>query len=340
MPVTIRDLAKKLNLSITTVSRALDGYKDVSESTRQRVVNAAYEMGYQPSYAARQLRRKRADAIGYILPTSSPRFSDPLFSSFVSGLCDEASDHQIDLVVSSCPPETQDEQAMYHRWLDSRRVDGMVLNRTRVYDWRVEFLTRNKIPFTLLGKPDMIYDAPGIVVNERGGFESLVRHLAAQGHRRIAYIGASPYLTIQLERYAGYRQGLEAAGLPFIPELVVVGDLTEEGGRQAGLKLLEMENGPTAVLGINDVTALGVCRAVQDAGRMVGRDVAVAGYDGIKESEFANPPLTTLFQPTYEIARRLTAMLLGVINGETLPETRITLQPELMIRASTQNRAF
>lgn len=335
MPVTIRDLAKKLNLSITTVSRALDGYKDVSETTRQRVVNAAYEMGYQPSYAARQLRRKRADAIGYILPTSSPRFSDPLFSSFVSGLCDEAAEHQIDLVVSSCPPETQQEQTMYHRWLESRRVDGMVLNRTRVYDWRVEFLTRNKIPFTLLGKPDMTYDAPGIVVNERGGFETLVKHLAARGHRQIAYIGASPYLTIQLERYAGYRQGLEAAGLPFIPEMVLAGDMTEEGGRQAGLKLLARDNGPTAILGINDVTALGVCRAAQDLGRIVGKDVAVAGFDGIKEGEFSNPPLTTLYQPTYEIARRLTAMLLGVINGERLEQPCITQQPELILRAST-----
>src|SRR5512146_1463864 len=181
MPPTIRDLAKKLNLSITTVSRALDGYNDVAESTRARVVQAAQEMGYAPSSAARQLRRHHADAIGYILPTSSPRFSDPFYAAFLAGICDEAAEHQIDLIVSSSPPESDLEKSIYQRWFQSVRVDGILLNRIRLQDWRINFLEENKVPFVTLGWAPSRQDYPFIVVNERGGFERLVTHLVEKG---------------------------------------------------------------------------------------------------------------------------------------------------------------
>ena len=110
MPVTIREVAKKLKLSITTVSRALDGYDDVAAQTRQRVIRTARAMGYVPSRAARQLRRQRADAIGYILPASGPQFTDPFFSEFMAGLGDEATSNNLDLLVSTAAPDTTAEK--------------------------------------------------------------------------------------------------------------------------------------------------------------------------------------------------------------------------------------
>ncbi len=104
MTITIRDLARTLDLSITTVSRALDGYDDVAKETRRRVVEAAQQMGYVPSAAARQLRRKRTDAVGFILPTSSPQFSDPFSANFITGLCDEVASQRLDMMVTSCRP--------------------------------------------------------------------------------------------------------------------------------------------------------------------------------------------------------------------------------------------
>src|SRR5512146_2103503 len=173
MTVTIRDLAEKLNLSITTVSRALDGYSDVAEETRQRVVGAAQEMGYVPSYAARQLRRKRSDAIGYILPTSSPRFTDPFYVSFLTGLCDEVASQQLDLSVTSCPPDSDIEQTLYRRWTQSRRVDGLVLNRVRLHDWRIQFLAENHVPFVTLGKSDIRGNSSCIEVDEQAAVKDL-----------------------------------------------------------------------------------------------------------------------------------------------------------------------
>jgi len=185
MSVTIRDVAKRLRLSITTVSRALDGYPDVAEETRERVIRTAREMDYIPSRAARQLRRKRADAIGYIIPTGVPRFSDPFFSEFIAGLGDEVALHHFDLLVSTAPPGGPEEQALYQRWMQSRRVDGIVLSRMRLQDWRVEYLGNAGSPFVALGRSHTLVDYPYIEVDSRAGFATLVRHLVERGHRRI-----------------------------------------------------------------------------------------------------------------------------------------------------------
>jgi LacI family transcriptional regulator len=335
MSVTIRDLAHQLNLSITTVSRALDGYDDVAEETRARVVQIAQEMGYEPSAAARQLRRKRTDAVGYILPTSSPQFSDPFYVNFLTGLCDEVASQNMELMITSCPPDSEKEKAQYHRWVQSRRVDGVILNRTRVYDWRVEYLEKNNVPFVTLGKGEIGDHYPFIDISDTLGFQKLVTHLVEKGHRRIAFIGASPDLVVHVDRFAGYQQGLQIANIPFDPDLVKQGDLSEQGGYQAALELLNLAQPPTAIMGCNDLTALGIMQAAKERGKYIGTELAITGYDGIKETEFTNPPLTTLYQPTYEIARELAKILMKIINGEQIDEIKVTIEPQFIIRAST-----
>ncbi len=335
MPVTIRDVAKRLQLSITTVSRALDGYEDVAARTRRRVVRIAREMGYVPSRAARQLRRKRADAIGYILPAGGPRFTDPFFSEFLAGLGDEATSHNFDLLISTAPPGTAAERHLYERWVQSRLVDGIVLTRMRLRDWRVKFLTQNEFPFVVHGHTLLHVDYPYIEVDSRSGFALLVNHLVERGHRRIAYIGAPHDVTLQPERLAGYRDGLAAARIAFDESLLASGDLTRAGGYQAARDLLALAAPPTAILGANDLTAIGAIHAAHERGLLVGRDVAIAGYDGTEDAEHAQPPLTTLRQPIYETAHRLVGMLLAILAGEPLAEPRIILKPQLIIREST-----
>ena len=335
MAVTIRDLASKLNLSITTVSRALDGYDDVAEETRKRVVEAARQMGYVPSAAARQLRRKRTDAIGYILPTSSPRFSDPFYVNFLTGLCDEIASHHLDTMVTSSEPDSPEEKQEYRRWVQSHRVDGMVLNRIRVNDWRVNYLSEQNMPFVTLNSLNYHNNRPCVCVDEGSGVQTLVKHLIDKGHRRLAFIGGPENLVIHQERIAGYRKGLEAAGISLDPALTVPGDLTEEGGYRAALELLSQRPRPTAILGCNDLTALGAARAAKDRGIYIGTELAIAGYDGIQETEHTNPPITTLYQPTYEIARQIADMLIRLIEGKPLETQQVVLQPELIIRPST-----
>ncbi len=335
MTITIHDVARRLNLSITTVSRALDGYPDVAVETRERVSRVAAEMGYVPSRVARQLRRRRADAIGYVLPTPQPRFADPFFSELISGLGDEAAHYNLDVLVSTAPPGEATERAMYERWARSRRVDGVVLSRMRRHDWRVDYLAEQGLPFVALGHSLNAVDYPYIDVDARAGLIALVAHLAEQGHRRIAYIGASPDLMLQTARLEGYRAGLAALDLEADPAWVAEGDLTRQGGYRAATQLLAAPRPPTAIIGANDLTAIGAMRAASERGLVVGRDLAVAGYDGVGEAEHAHPPLTTLNQPVYDIARQLVKMLIRLIAQEPLAERHVLLQPELLIRDST-----
>ncbi len=333
--VTIRDVAARLELSITTVSRALDGYDDVAEATRERVVQAAAEMGYAPSSAARGLRRRRADVIGYILPASGGRFSDPFFSEFIAGLGDEVTAQGFDLLVSKAQPDTPAEQKLYARWICSRLVDGMILNRMRLRDWRVSYLLKSGLPFVANGRTAHRGQFPFIDMDSRGAFARLVAHLAARGHRRIAYIGAPKGITLEAERHAGYRDGLTAAGLEPNESWVASGDLTRDGGYEAARRLLALPEPPTAILGVNDLTAIGAMRAVHEKGLRTGVDVAVAGYDGTEDSAHTQPPLTTLRQPTYDTARRVVRMLAAIIRDEPLEEREIIIMPELVVRAST-----
>jgi LacI family transcriptional regulator len=335
MPVSIREVARRLNLSITTVSRALDGYSDVAQETRQRVIQAAQEMGYVPNRAARQLRKQRAETIGYIQPTTVPRFSDPFYSDFIAGLGDEVARNNYDLLISSAPPAEESERLVYQRWVRSRKVDGYVLNRLRLHDWRIQYLVQMRIPFVTLERTLDDVDYPSVEVDGQAGIKALVEYLITQGHSRIAYIGASPELTIQAQRYSGFSQGLQEMGVVNQPGLVTEGDLTHQGGYQAAQKLLSSSNPPTAIVCINDVTAIGAIRGAAEQGLIVGRDVAISGFDGIEEGEHTQPSLTTLKQPVYEIAQELVKILLAEIDGIPLASRRIQLQPELILRAST-----
>ncbi len=335
MTVTIHDVARRLHLSITTVSRALDGYDDVAEDTRERVILTAHEMGYVPSRAARQLRRQQAESIGYVLPTTTPRFTDPYFSEFIAGLGDELSGRNFDLLVSTAPPGEVQEKAMYERWVHGRRVDGIILSRIRLRDWRIQYLASEDIPFVTTAHSHDPVDFPFVEVDGQTGMQALVSHLADSGHQRIAYIGAHPMLTLQVERFMGYQQGLAEAGLPFDPALVATGDLTRSGGDAAIRALLQQPRPPTAVACVNDLTAIGVMNAAREMGMEPGRDLAVTGFDGIEDAELVQPPLTTLNQPVYEIARRLMRMALELVAGEPLKEPQVILKPELVIRGSS-----
>jgi LacI family transcriptional regulator len=332
---TIKDVARVLSVSITTVSRALDGYADVAEETRELVVRTAHEMGYTPNRAARQLRRQRSDTIGYILPTEKPQFADAFYSEFIAGLGDMAAASNFDLLVSAAPPNTDAERALYERWVQGRKVDGIVLNRTRLHDWRVQYLDTQKIPFVTLERSLLPVEFIGVEADSDQGFSELMAHLVGRGHRRIAYIGASSELKIEHDRHNSYLVGLKTANITLDPAIVVGADLTPEGGYQAAGHLLALDNIPTAIVCVNDLTAIGAMHAAHERGLKVGRDIAIAGFDGIADSAHTQPPLTTLDQPVYTIARQLVTMLLALINGEPLVERQVKIEPKLLIREST-----
>jgi LacI family transcriptional regulator len=333
--MTIREIAKKLGLSITTVSRALDGYPDVSPKTREIVQKAAKEMGYIPNQAARMLRRKRSDTIGYIIPSAKPRFMDPFYSEFIAGLGDAAVSHGLDLLVSCAPVDKSIEMQIYNNWVQSRKVDGIVLNRIRIQDKRIQFLELREFPFVALEYSKDGIDYPGVEVQSGIAYLRLIEHIASRGFRRIAFIGGPEGLVIQFDRFIKYKEALTTCGLKYDPELTILGDLTSTSGYESTKRLLSIPDPPNAIICINDETGFGAMHAVHEAGLIVGKDIAVAGFDGVQDAAFSQPPLTTIDQPVYQIAGMLVDMLARIINGLPIQQEKVTLEPNLLIREST-----
>ena len=333
--VTLKDLAEELVLSITTVSRALGGYSDVAESTRLRVTRAAEEMGYVPSATARRLQKGRTDTIGFVIPTRGPRFSDPFFSELLAGIGNAAARHNFDLLVSTQPPDSAEEQAAYRRMAQGRLVDGLLVVRTRVEDWRIDYLSRIGLPFVAFGRSDLDVDFPYVDEDGVRGLELVTQHLVERGHQRLAFISAPEGLMFCELRWAGLEAALERHGLSLRPEHRIVGDLTQRGGFSAMNQLLDASPTPTAVIACNDLMALGAISAAQRRGLVVGRDVAITGCDDIPLAEHSHPSLTTLRQPIYDIGTQICDMLVCLMQGEVLGERHVLLQPELVVRESS-----
>ncbi len=337
MAVTIKDVAERVGRSITTVSRALNDYDDVNEKTRQRIKQVAAEMGYQPSSIAQQLRKRRTDTLGFIMPTYGPRFSDPFFSEFLAGVGNTAAKSGFDLLVATRPPGEEELDA-YIRNIQSRRVDGFIIVRTRRNDPRITLLQEHNYPFAVFGRTEKHNNFPLVDENSELGMQLVVNHLVEQGHKRIGYIAAPEDLMFAQYRWQGFKTTLAAHKLPLNPAWVMRGDLTQRSGKRLTHQLLSLPEPPTAIVASNDLMAIGALTAAQELGLTVGRDVAITGFDDIPWSENTHPPLTTVRQPIYQIGALVTEMLISTIHGETPAKGRVLLQPSLIVRASSAPR--
>ncbi len=334
MPVTLKDIAQEVGVSVTTVSRALAGYADVAPGTRRRVEEVAAALGFVPNAAARDLQRQRTDTIALVVPVESNlRFSDPFFSEFLSGLvvATGATGFSLNITTDSQDDETE----TYLRLIRSRRADGFVLVRTRPDDPRIPLLREAGAPFVSFGRVTTANGIYTVDEDDERGIRLMVDHLVALGHSRIGCIAEPPAFAKGYHRFQGYCQGLQAHGLPFDPELVVVTNYRQRSGHEAAAKLLDLPEPPTAIIACNDLLALGATSAVQARGLQVGRDVSVTGYDNIPLAEHAHPPLTTVDQPAHRLGSLVARMLIAVIRGEPIAEKQIILQPEAVIRQSS-----
>lgn len=336
MRPTIRDVAKKLDLSITTVSRALDGYDDVAEQTRQLVIKTAKNMDYVPNRAARQLRLQKMETVGFVIPSISKRFDEAFFTEFIAGLGEELSTQNFDLLVSNATTD-EGERTLYHRWVNSHKVDGFILNRLHKHDWRVNYLTEQDIPFVALGKSQDGLNYPSIRIDGADAYLSLIKHIGENGFSRFAFVGGPKELIEHIERLQWFRSALKKCGLQVDRTNVVSTDMSSTAGYEATRTLLMGAIPPDAILCVNDEIAFGALHAAHEQGLTVGTDIAVAGFDGVQDAKHSEPPLSTLDIPVFDIARQLVIMLLKIIAGETI-DSSILIKPNLLIRPSTGAR--
>jgi LacI family transcriptional regulator len=336
MKVTLKTISEESGFSITTVSRALAGYKDVNEDTRQRIIAIARRLGYEPNLTARHLRSKQTQTIGMVIPLTS-RFSDPFFMELLSGVGRQSSEYGYDLLLSAQMPG-EEELSAYRRMVASSRVDGLVLARVQIDDPRIAYLIDAHHPFVAFGR-SVSGDYPYIDVDGATGVRQLVEHFVRNGHTRIAIILSPHQLAFTSLRYKGYVDGLREAGLQPDDAYIAEGDLSQNSGHSAALTFLRQAVPPTAIIACNDLMAMGAMQTIQEQGLQVGRDIAVAGFDDIPTAAHTAPPLTTVRQPIYDIGRRAVDMLIRVIRNEVLEEPHVLLIPKLIVRSSSGESA-
>jgi LacI family transcriptional regulator len=333
MAATLRDVAKKVGKSVTTVSRALHDHDDVSAETKALVRQVAAEIGYRPNTLAQRLQKQTSDTIGLIIPTFGPRFSDPFFSEFLAGIGNTANRLGYDLLVSTRPPGDQELEA-YQNMVASRKVDGFICVRTRRKDARIEFLCEIDFPFVAFGRVEGANEFPYIDEDGSHGMKLVAQHLVQLGYVRIACIMPTLDFMFAQKRLEGLSTGLTENGVPLKDEYIRVGDLTQRSGFQNAMDLLDMQNPPDAIAAGNDLMAFGAISAAQDRGLEVGRDIGITGFDDIPLAEHFHPALTTAHQPIYKIGEMASEMLIKLIKNQPLDQRHFLLKPKLVVRQS------
>jgi DNA-binding LacI/PurR family transcriptional regulator len=332
MSVTIEDIAQQLGIAVSTVSKALNDYADVSQETKDRVLAAASQLDYHPSAAARNLRRRRTDKIGFSFSFPVSLMSDYI-SRLITGAVAAAEQQGFNLILY---PLLVDQVKQLTQICRAREVDGLLLlGRAHMEQTTIALLKQEDIPFVVVGRrvesPEVSYVTP----DHAAGALAITRHLIDLGHRRIAFTTRPELGITSRDRLASYKQALIEAGIAY-DESLVVPTSTEPGHDYAAMNsLLDLPHPPTAVFAIHDTVALECLRAAADRGLQVPEDVAIAGFDDWRASLTSQPPLTTVHPPLPEIGLRATEILLAHVADPNLPPERVTLPVELVIRQST-----
>ncbi len=330
---TLKDLADALDLTESTVSRALNGYADISAKTIERVQSTARELGYKPNQNARRLATGVAEAVAFIIPQNHSSIAEPFVSQMLQGLDESMAQRGWDLLVSHSLA-AEDEAQTIHRLITSGRVSGVVLSRPFRHDARIDLLQQSGFPFVVHGRSAKSDSYAWFDIDNEQAFESAAAHLISLGHHRIGFVGAALYFNFAYQRLEGYKRGLHEAGLAYDESLVRVTELSDDAGERAAIDLLNLADPPTAILCVSDTLACGVLAGIRAQGLVAGKHVSVIGYDGLKIGRHTNPPLTTMSQPLAQSGRKLGDMLLAIIDGEDPTKHQVLKRAELVIRNS------
>jgi LacI family transcriptional regulator len=335
--MNLKQLAKHLNLSQTTVSRALNGYPEVGEETRRRVNEEARRIGYRPNPHAMRLATGKSHAIGHVLPSDKLLLIDPHFSDFIAGAGDVYSANGFDVMLHVGGSE--DEQTVYRRYAQSGAVDGVVLMGPRINDWRIELLTELELPFIVHGRVGDREDGYAwLDIDNRGAFRQATKLLADLGHRRIGLVNATEALTFAAHRKRGYEDALAASGLASDPSIMTSDPMTEENGYRQTKRLLAMADRPTGLVFSSMLFISGAMRAAHELGLQIGTDISMIAHDDglpFLNAEGLVPALTTVRSSIRAAGSRVAELLIAMINNPDEKQPHELWNVDLIVRGST-----
>jgi LacI family transcriptional regulator len=333
----LKELADSLGLSPTTVSRALNGYPEVNEQTRARVVAAARAHAYRPSSFAKRLATGRARSIGHVLPLRPHMSIDPHFSDFIAGAGETYAAAGYDMLISVIPENAEFEH--YRGMASAGTVDGVIVHAPRIAEPRIGLLQELRIPFIVHGRsdsPSTGYD--WMDVNNRRSFLRATSFLVDLGHRRIALLNGMEDLHFAWRRRSGFLDALAQAGLEADPAIMFSGSMNEPNGYQWTRQVLSLAERPTAILTSSILLAMGTLRAVQETGLRPGRDISIVTYDdqlSFLDNAGPVPTFTATRSSIRQAGSRCAELLIARIEGNQQGPIEELWEAELVVGSST-----
>ena len=327
---TLEEVAARAGVGRGTVSRVVNGSPRVSPQAREAVLRAIDELGYVPNRAARTLVTRRTDTVALVVAESDQRlFGEPYFAGIIRGISNGLGDTGLQLLLALA--RSPAEYGRLEEYLTTQHVDGVLLTSLHAEDPLPAKLEANGVPTVLGGRPPGLSPVSYVDVDNRSGAREAVGHLIASGRRHIATIAGPQAMGVGLDRLAGYRAALAAAGLP---EHVEYGDFGEASAIAAAERLLAAEPALDAVFAASDPMAFGALRILHRRGRRIPDDVAVIGFDDSSAAPLADPPLSTVHQSPEEMGVEMARLLVSRIGGETADDPVVILRPHLVLRES------
>jgi LacI family transcriptional regulator, galactose operon repressor len=337
MTIKLKQLAQKLGLSQTTVSRALNGYPEVSEKTRRRVQDAAREHGYLPSHSARLLALGRSRTIGHVVPLSLHAMINPHFSDFISGAGSIYARHGYDMLISVVAEE--EEQRLYEAMASSSRVDAVIVHGPRVDEPRIELLQALKIPFLVHGRSGREQaDYAWLDIDNRRSFCRATRFLTDLGHRRIALLNGREHMNFAYRRRLGFLDGLARQSIDADEDIMFRDEMLETNGYRRMKALLARDEVPTAVLTSSVLLAMGAWRAVLERGLVLGEDISIMTHDdklSFLHDESAVPLFTAMRSSILKAGQRCAELVIDMIEHPERALPKELWECELVVGSST-----
>ncbi len=336
--VTIYDLAEKLNISVATVSRALKDDPVVSKKTKKKIFDLAEEMGYRSNHFARNLRNQRTDTIGVIVP----RLNSYFMSTVIAGIEHVANSQGYNLIISQSS-ESAEKELMSARTMFNNRVDGLLVSLAYDTESIQHFgpFFKREVPVLFFDRVAEHENVTNVCIDNRKAAYEATMHLIGQGCGRILHITAPSGRNVYTDRLAGYRTALQERGLPYLEELVIRNNLSQEAGLSAAEQILKMRQRPDGVFVANDNCAVSCMLALKKKGVSIPADMAFAGFNNDPVSTVIEPNLTTINYPGYEMGEVAARHLINHLNGAA-PMTStntILLRSELIIRDSSRRKS-
>jgi LacI family transcriptional regulator len=329
--MNLEQIAKLSGVSRSTVSRVINNEPNVSEVTRDKVMQVVRRVNYTPNAAARGLAAGQTHVLGLVIPMGvSALFTDPYFPILVQGVSSACNAREYSVMLWLAEPEyerRQMRQIMYSGLIDGVIVSSMLLN-----DSLVQALSDGDLPFMLVGRHPTDTHASYVDADNISGAREATTHLLRLGRIRVATITGPQNMIAGVDRLTGYLAALRDRGVASDSALIAEGDFTEAGGYRAMQQLLARR--PDAVFAASDMMAIGAMRALREASLRVPEDVAIVGFDDLPQSARTEPPLTTVRQPTYRLGATTVDSLLDLIEYPDSSPRRIVLPTELVVRAS------